>query len=610
MRGAAGVTRVAPVLFALLVAATFGALLAAQRLRHGPAVVRGLAATRVFSPNGDGRLEQAAVRFTVATPDTVAVAVVDDGGDRVRTLRRVTTHRAGEAVAATWDGRDEDGRRAPDGTYRVRLAFARQGRGLDDRRTVRLDTTAPRPLVTAASPRLLPVPGGGATTLAVRARGTALRVALYRTDPAPALVRTLDVPAPDRPGGRWAGPVAVRWDGTVGGRPAPAGTYVAVAEVRDAAGNLGRSAPLGPRALPLAPYGRSLPGRAGVTVRAVGVAPPAEPVTGGQVVTLGVDTRQRPYRWALRRVGSGRVEARGGHGAGAPALRVRAPSGPSGLHLLEVDAGGAVARVPVAVQAGGPQRVLVVLPVMTWQGRNRLDDDGDGEPDLLDRGRPVGVHRVLAGGALPAGVAGTTAPLLAWLDDTGRRYDLTTDVALAQGHGPRLEGHAGVLLAGDVRWLPAGLQRALRRFVTAGGTLAAAGTDDLRRQVRLTADDRLADPTPAAPASALGLRPGPLLRADTLTLTNLRDDLRLFAGSSGELRGFRVAEPLRGVQDGRVLSSAVTGDDETVVVAAVRSGRGLTIHLGLPELPGRLGGPTADPDAQALMGRTWALLSR
>ena len=159
MRGAAGVTRVAPVLFALLVAATFGALLAAQRLRHGPAVVRGLAATRVFSPNGDGRLERAAVRFTVATPDTVAVAVVDAGGDRVRTLRRVTTHRAGEAVAATWDGRDDDGRRAPDGTYRVRLAFARQGRGLDDRRTVRLDTTAPRPLVTAASPAAAAGPG-------------------------------------------------------------------------------------------------------------------------------------------------------------------------------------------------------------------------------------------------------------------------------------------------------------------------------------------------------------------------------------------------------------------------------------------------------------------
>ena len=184
---------------------------------------------------------------------------------------------------------------------------------------------------------------------------------------------------------------------------------------------------------------------------------------------------------------------------------------------------------------------------MTWQGRNRVDEDGDGEPDLLDRGDAVGLHRVLAGGALPAGFVGTTAPLLAWLDHTHRRYDVTTDVALARGHGPRLAGHAGVLLAGDVRWLPADLQRALRRFVTAGGTLAAAGTDDLRRQVRLTAGDRLTDPTPPAPASALGLRPGPLLRADTLTLTNLRDDLRLFAGSSGELRGFRVAEPLRGV---------------------------------------------------------------
>ena len=347
MRGAAGVTRLAPALFALLVAATFGALLAAQRLRHGPAVVRGLSVTRVFSPNGDGRLERAAVRFAVATPDTVTVAVVDAGGERVRTLRRVTTHRGGEAVSASWDGRADDGRRAPDGTYRVRLAFARQGRGLDDRRAVRLDTTAPHPLVTAASPRLLPVPGGGAATLRRPRAGhrPARRAVPHR--PGPRARAHPRRPGAGRPGGRWTGPVAVRWDGTLAGRPAPAGTYVAVAEVRDAAGNLGRSAPLGPGALPLAPYGRALPGQAGVTVRAVGVAPPAEPVAGGQVVTLGVDTRQRPYRWTLRRVGSGRVEARGRHGAGAPALRVRVPGGPSGLHLLEVDADGArVGRPP------------------------------------------------------------------------------------------------------------------------------------------------------------------------------------------------------------------------------------------------------------------------
>ena len=524
----------------------------------------------------------------------------------------MTTHRAGEAVAATWDGRDDDGRRAPDGTYRVRLAFARQGRGLDDRRTVRLDTTAPRPLVTAASPRLLPVPGGGATTLAVRARGTALRVALYRTDPAPALVRTLDVPAAgrarrslDRAGrgalGRHASAAARRPPARTSRSPRSA-TRPGTSGARRRSGR-GRC-----RSRPTA---GPCPARPGVTVRAVGVAPPAEPVAGGQVVTLGVDTRQRPYRWALRRVGSGRVEARGGHGAGAPALRVRAPGGPSGLHLLEVDAGGAVARVPVAVQAGGPQRVLVVLPVMTWQGRNRLDDDGDGEPDLLDRGRavepPPGARRRRAARRASQGRRRRCWP--GWTTRAAATTSRPTSRSPA-GTARAWRGTPACCWPATSAGCPPACSARCARFVTAGGTLAAAGTDDLRRQVRLTADDRLADPTPPAPASALGLRPGPLLRADTLTLTNLRDDLRLFAGSSGELRGFRVAEPLRGVQDGRVLSSAVTGDDETVVVAAVRSGRGLTIHLGLPELPGRLGGPTADPDAQALMGRTWALLSR
>ena len=78
---------------------------------------------------------------------------------------------------------------------------------------------------------------------------------------------------------------------------------------------------------------------------------------------------------------------------------------------------------------------------MTWQGRNSLDDDGDGLPNLLDRG--VGAKLVpRLRRRRPARRTSPTreAPLLAWLDRSGHRYDITTDVALAAGRGPRLGG--------------------------------------------------------------------------------------------------------------------------------------------------------------------------
>jgi hypothetical protein len=274
-----------------------------------------------------------------------------------------------------------------------------------------------------------------------------------------------------------------------------------------------------------------------------------------------------------------------------------------------VRSAGGSATVPVAVQSRATRRpVLVVLPVMTWQGRNPEDDDGDGAPNLLEHGDGVEVERIYAGGALPAGFTTVTAPVLAWLDHQHRAYDVTTDVALARHDGVGLAGHSGVLIAGDARWLPQSVQEDVRAFAAGGGTVATLGVDSLRRQVRLTPHARLVDPTPPAAFDALGLSPARLLRGDALTVTIDRDDAGLFNGSSGELKGLTVAEPLASVR-GRVLSAAVTGDDNRVVVAAVRTGKGLTIHLGLPQIGTRLGS-VDDFDAQALMRNTWALLSR
>jgi hypothetical protein len=252
----------------------------------------------------------------------------------------------------------------------------------------------------------------------------------------------------------------------------------------------------------------------------------------------------------------------------------------------------------------------VVLPTMTWQGRNSVDDDGDGVPNVLDRGLPVRIGRVYAGDGLPAGFAQRDAPLLAWLARTGRRFDVTTDVALAAGAGPKLAGHDGVLLPSDTRWLPRRLQQRLRSFVRDGATVASLGVDSLRRQVDVTPRGRLVAPTPPAPTDLFGGRLGALVRPPApVTLTEAADRIQLFAGTDGEFPGWGTLEPLAGAgEQDRLLASAVT-EGGRAAISAVRFGRGLVVRFGLPELPTRLTRDETDHPT-ALMARTWTLLSR
>jgi hypothetical protein len=326
---------------------------------------------------------------------------------------------------------------------------------------------------------------------------------------------------------------------------------------------------------------------------------------------FGVDARGERWTWTVRRVGSDEVirrsratRTRGG------VFRLTAPGRESGVYLLEVRTRTRHVTVPFAVQGRERRPVLVVLPAMTWQGRNSVDDDGDGLPNVLDRGLPVRLGRVLAGDGLPVGFAKRDAPLLAWLARTARRFDVTTDVALAAGAGPRLAGHKGVLLPSDMRWLPRALQQRLRRFVRGGGTVATFGVDSLRRQVDVTPRGRLVDPTPPASADLFGARLGAVQRLPApLTLTEAADRIELFAGTDGLFPGWRTLEPLAGVGDqGRLESSAVT-EGGRPAISAMRFGQGLVVRFGVPEFATRLTLDEADPPT-ALMARTWTLLSR
>lgn len=604
-------SRIGGFVFTALVLATFGAFFAAQRLKATPSVIGEFRRTPFFSPNHDGRFDRATVRFEVRKRGRVSLAVVDADGDQVKTLIDDDTFLPYHEIRARWDGTNDDGVRVADGIYRYRITLPDEGRNVVMPESVRLDTTPPRPRVLAIGPakdnvprpELLPIPGGGDAIVHLLAPGKRKKILLFKTSPGAMRPVGQPIPLPDD-ATEW------RWSGrTETGRPVSPGTYLVAIQVRDQAGNIGTSPPLDRRGLPAITYGSPLPGRGGITVRYLGVQPPVAPAQTGKPVAFGVDPRGERWAYTVRRVGSNEIVARGGHTRGG-VFRITAPGRESGVYLFDVRTRTRHVTVPFAVQSATKSPVLVVLPAITWQGRNPVDDDGDGLPNLLDGGLPVRLGRVYAGDGLPQGFAQRDAPLLAWLARTGRRFDVTTDAALAAGTGPQLGDHKGVLLTSDTRWLPANLQRRLRRFVRGGGTVASLGLDSLSRGVELTPHGRAIDPTPPAPTDLFGARLAPLTRAPApVTLTEATDRIELFAGTDGQFPGWDVLQPLQGIGDqGRLLSSAVT-EAGRAPITAVRFGKGLVLRYGLPELPTKLGQDETDPTT-ALMARTWTLLSR
>jgi flagellar hook assembly protein FlgD len=93
-----------------------------------------------FSPDGDGVRDKAEVAFTVSEAAAWSVEIRKPGGDVVR---RLSGH--GSSAAASWNGKDDDGRDLPDGTYAmVASAKGASGEARPASVDVHLDTTPPR----------------------------------------------------------------------------------------------------------------------------------------------------------------------------------------------------------------------------------------------------------------------------------------------------------------------------------------------------------------------------------------------------------------------------------------------------------------------------------
>lgn len=532
--------------------------------------------------------------------DDVDVDIVDTSGSAVASLASGVHMQGGRHPVRrdfVWDGRTAGGRVAPDGIYYIRVALIHQGRSvlISDNAgalPVTVQTVPPHPRVTAVAPGLIPRTGvTGAVVRYTGNGGLPGRMLIYRTDlaGAPKLVKSF----PARRGGR------TNWDGTVaGGARAPQGTYLVGLRVTDRACNTGSFPAVMP---PVA----GTTAHAGVSVRYLAALPPLTPVAAGATATVFVDARQHGYAWALRQAGADRVLASGG--SRTIALRVPLPARASrtGLYELALRYGAHRTLVPlVAAPPAGPARVLVVLPALTWQALNPVDDDGDGIPNTLSAGYPVLLSRPLVNG-LPSGW-GQVVALLAYLQRNHLSYELTTDLGLAGGAGPRLAGHAGVILGGDERWVPPALATALRSYVTGGGHLLSLGVDSLRRGVMLTAA-RATHPTGPRPADILGARVGPVSVTHGAFILAGRDGLGLFRGTSGAFRAFSAYQSYSGVTAPLTIASAAGTTSTSSAIIGYRLGRGTVIDVGIVGFASRL---AHSVDAQEILRRIWTVISR
>jgi len=369
------------------------------------------------------------------------------------------------------------------------------------------------------------------------------------------------------------------------------------AEAQDRAGNRG-SAPV---KLPPPRAGKAQ-GGVGVLVRPVAITPPLTPVGSGVVAHVDVDAGGRRYDWSLRRLDGERVA----HGrSGTMRLALRLPKGPATAFVVTVRTRAATARAVLPMAAPKPRPVLVVLPALTWQGRNDVDDSGDGLPDSLARGRQARVERPFAHGRLPVGFKRSEAMLLAYLDRQQLRYELTSDLALARAGGAPLDDHEGVILAGDVRWLPQALGDRLESFVRGGGRLFTTGIDSLHRTMALGAE-MMDSPSERAERDFLDADVAPPVNGST-ALTAQSDEINLFAGTAGSLGSWNGWEETSAVGAGRLVASAVEDGGANVFVA-YRLGRGLVFRPGVRGWNAALDDDVAPPATTTR--RIWTLLHR
>ena len=243
--------------FVALAIATIAAFFVTQHLKVTTPLIAGFPAPypSAINPvngqvclrrNSKGKLVPVSFRrmkvsfYLLNQADNVDVYIVDSDGDIVRELPGSGIHMAiKKRHPFVWDGREDNGSIAPDGTYNIKVSLIHQGRSVlisnnSGAEPVTVLTVAPKPRITNVTPDVISGSGNGtgATISYTGADGLQTRILVYRSvgSGAPQLLKSFA-------GGRNGSAV---WDGTArGGSPAAPGTYAFRLKVIDKACNVG-----------------------------------------------------------------------------------------------------------------------------------------------------------------------------------------------------------------------------------------------------------------------------------------------------------------------------------------------------------------------------------
>jgi hypothetical protein len=131
-----------PILLLVAALGCFGAVFAIQAIEAKIGPFSEPNVTRTFSPSSNSGRSKAEIRFTTQRPERVTVRIESANGVHVRTIAR--NKRVDGATIVVWDGRDEDGAVAPDGTYRATLERGGDTRLYSAPGLIELDTRAPQ----------------------------------------------------------------------------------------------------------------------------------------------------------------------------------------------------------------------------------------------------------------------------------------------------------------------------------------------------------------------------------------------------------------------------------------------------------------------------------
>jgi hypothetical protein len=133
-------------LIALVLALLIGSVAAftrTEKLKLEPAPITKPRFDRHLSPTCDCRHADSRLSFLLKRPERLDVSIVDSDGGHVATLAEGWDRNAGR-VGVRWDGRDDGGSVAPDGSYRLKVRLERDRRTILIPRTIVVDTVAPR----------------------------------------------------------------------------------------------------------------------------------------------------------------------------------------------------------------------------------------------------------------------------------------------------------------------------------------------------------------------------------------------------------------------------------------------------------------------------------